>query len=198
MDYNSGGTVTTAQHELLMQVQHENRDEEYDCYVNGEHMRLEVVNGRASAAHGRIASHTGFQSLSGAMIAYQGDADDLAREKYLEYKKMAYVVWEEHKEHGWKALSDGWYTDRLYFKIPTWASKSMKKGLKDIGCELACKLNSHWLIPEGATKDQARELLKPILSPGTRLKDEDELVKELKIAFASSDFNNMQVQGSLF
>lgn len=149
-----------------------------------------IINGLTGSAEftdhgvelrGPWASHTGFISVTG--IKGNGDAGmlyKLAETYYEENKRLSFLVGPEHREEGWKAISESW-CGAVTVKLPHWHQGIVSGRLESYGMQLDCRLNQRWIFPPegGVSIEVARLLLAPVLRPMTRFADEETLAQEI-------------------
>lgn len=140
----------------------------------------------ALCAWGRFVSHSGYQSIysvdftKGKTIK---EAIVIHLEKQYEAgKKLPYIVWKEHKEHGWKDIRH--YNNEYIVRIPDWADSCIKEALEYVGFHERCKISRDWAInPKTLSKSDIKLILKPVMKDNTRLKDESTLANEIRKSF---------------
>lgn len=142
---------------------------------------------------GKWASHTGYHSGTTPLSGIQGNASTFLYEKaealYRTQAEYAFAVGDEHKENGWKTLSESLFYG-IEVRLPYWHSGEVAALIEQYGMEVSCPHNCKWRFPpqSGVTMQQARDLLQPILQPGTRFTDEAVLCAEIDKAAMTGGF----------
>lgn len=159
-------------------------------------------NGRPGrAAHSRSgislqgdwASHTGFRHIpacsfdldSPLAAALYGAAEAC----YIEQKACAFLVGDEHSDHGWRALSVG-LAGSVEVRLPDWHKGGVAAALEAYGMVQTCPHNFRWafLPSAGVTMEVARVVLAPVLASGTRFFDEEQLACEIDQAVVAAGY----------
>lgn len=136
--------------------------------------------------YSRFISHTGYKS-SGAIKIEDDKSIAEITQKYLNKaysntKTLPYIVWKEYREHGWPEI--GINNGRNYVRIPNWADDVLKEALKYIGFKEDCKINHYWgVCAKELSKQDLKNILKPIFKDGSRLSDENHLASKLKKSY---------------
>lgn len=131
---------------------------------------------------GKAASHTGYRHTYAGMASTSGskeEAMEVARALYGESVKYPYIVGAEHRDMGWKDLSQDYKTDAWQFRIPQWASMGVTDALEALGMVEACPHNHYWQSKTPISKEEMTVLIGPLLVPGSRLADEELLAAQL-------------------
>lgn len=173
------------------------------------------IIGTAAVEHGMIvyrgkwASHSGYRGSLTPAENFAGFTESYviskAEELYKTQAAYAFAVGEEHKEHGWKVLSESLFYG-IEVRLPDWHDGQVAGHIEKYGMEISCPHNRKWRFPlnSGVTMQQARDLLRPILQPGTRFTDEDVLCAEIDKAAMIGGFRfrkpiqDGRVQAELF
>lgn len=159
-----------------------------------------IINGLAGSARhcgngvelrGPWASHTGYRRLQ-VGIAGHGDAGQLyalAEASYEEHRAYAFAVGDEHRDNGWKTLSSGVKGETIV-RLPDWHKGVVSQALEAYGMTLYCGFNRQWAFTAacGVNVDTVRQLLAPILRPGTRFADEAMLAYDIDLAARAMGF----------
>lgn len=172
---------------------------EYQITIKGVTCRVEpeIVLGsnRGLSIHGKWASYTGYQHVFTQCSTYQ-EIYDYCVTHYDENQKLPFIVGDEHKEHGWKKID---IEGEFYFiRIPAWTSTQITDLLITVGFELKCPVESKWKFKLKVEKSQIESLLQPLLLPGTRMMNQDELYIKLLHSYDKSLIKFNQSQLGLF
>lgn len=151
------------------------------------------LKGTDISLYGPWASHTGFRSLIGGLNDYPGIGEAAlyaAAEAFYEKNRiLPFLVGDEHKEYGHKKLRVN-YNGLIEIQLPQWHKGIVAKALEDYGLVMSCPHNYYWVFQSGlsVTEEEARAILRPILSPGTRFADEAELAKQIDRAACEAGY----------
>jgi len=173
----------------------------YEGYLSTFKCQHTITSMFSVGMHGKLASHTGYNSK---FLNRDVDAESvydaffkITKCHYEKYINNKFIVYEEHRvDGGWKPFYS--YKDVIVSKFPHWIENDLVNQLKEIGYT---NKNNHFygefVIKSSLyNKKELQLILKPLLEPGSRFKDQSILTKEVKSSY--EDFLAEYRKPSLF